>query len=194
MTSEQDAQAFRGGTLLGNSRPDPIEVVAWDPAWPERFNELCERLQKVLGDVAVRIDHVGSTSIVGIPAKPVIDVQVSVVDVEDTDAYRAPIESLGFGLRYIEAGHRYFRPPPGLPRDYQVHVCQVGSGWERDHLLFRDYLRSHPEVAGEYGRMKLRLADRHRNARIQYNDEKGPFINAVVAAAEDWAQEVGWRP
>jgi GrpB-like predicted nucleotidyltransferase (UPF0157 family) len=189
-----DDQEFRGGMLLGSSRPDPIDVVPWDPEWPNRFSELRDRLKAALGELAVRIDHVGSTSIAGIPAKPVIDVQVSVPDVEDTDAYRTQIESLGFGLRYIEAGHRYFRPPPGFPRDYQVHVCQIGSDWERVHLLFRDYLRSHPQVAAEYGRMKLRLADRHRNARIQYNDEKGPFINAVVAAAEDWAREVGWRP
>jgi GrpB-like predicted nucleotidyltransferase (UPF0157 family) len=194
MASDRGDQEFRGGTLFGQSRPDPIEVVPWDPTWPERFDLMRDRLAAALGDLALRIDHVGSTAIPGIPAKPVIDIQVSVADVDDTDAYRAPIEANGFALRYIEPGHRYFRPPVGLPRDYQVHVCQVGSEWERVHLLFRDFLLAHPGEAAEYGRLKMRLADKHGNHRLQYNDEKGPFIEAVGRAAEDWAKETGWKP
>ena len=189
-----DGEPFRGGTLLGQVRGDPIEVVPWDPIWAEMFEEMRGRLARSLGEQAVRIDHVGSTAIPGIPAKPIVDIQVSVPDVEDTDAYRAQIEERGFALRYIEPGHRYFRPPPGTPRDFQVHVCQSGSDWERDHLLFRDFLRAHPGEAAEYGRMKMRIADRRRNERITYNDEKQPFILAVLEAAETWARETGWRP
>jgi GrpB-like predicted nucleotidyltransferase (UPF0157 family) len=158
------------------------------------FDDMRDRLAAELGDRAVRIEHVGSTAIDGLPAKPVVDIQVSVADVEDTDSYREPIEAQGFMLRVIEPGHRYFRPPPGIPRRYQVHVCQVGSRWERDHLLFRDYLRAHHEVATEYGRLKMRLANKHRNERITYTDEKTPFIEAVLAAAEDWALTTGWQP
>jgi GrpB-like predicted nucleotidyltransferase (UPF0157 family) len=127
-------------------------------------------------------------------AKPVVDIQISVADVDDTEAFRAQIEAQGFELRFIEPGHRYFRPPPGMPREFQVHVCEVGSEWERVHLLFRDYLRTHPDVATEYARMKLRLAAQHKAERIAYNDDKSGFIDAVVTVADEWARQTGWIP
>jgi len=184
-----------GGVVVIGSRPrpvEPVELVAWDPRWIERFEQMRERLAAALGPLALRIEHVGSTSIPDMLAKPVVDIQVSVADVDDTDAYRAHVEAQGFELRFMEPGHRYFRPPPGVPRDYQVHVCEVGSDWERVHLLFRDYLRAHPDIATEYGRMKLRLAAQHRAERIAYNDDKSGFIDAVVTVAEEWARQTGW--
>lgn len=186
-----------GGFVVSTSRPrnsEPIELVAWDPRWLEQFEKMRQRLAAALGDTALRIEHVGSTAIPGIPAKPIVDIQVSVPDIDDDDAFRAPIEAQGLELRFIEPGHRYFRPPVGIARDYQVHVCQIGSDWERVHLLFRDYLRTHPDVAAEYGRMKLRLATQHKQERIAYNDDKGPFIDAVVRVAEEWSRQTGWTP
>jgi GrpB-like predicted nucleotidyltransferase (UPF0157 family) len=186
-----------GGFVVKSSKnraPEPIELVAYDPRWVDAFQRMRKRLADALGETALRIEHVGSTAIPGIPAKPVVDIQVSVPDIDDDEAFRAPIEAQGFELRFIEPGHRYFRPPPGVARDYQVHVCQIGSDWERVHLLFRDYLRTHPDVANEYGRMKLRLAGQHGQERIAYNDDKGPFIDAVVRVAEEWARQTGWVP
>jgi GrpB-like predicted nucleotidyltransferase (UPF0157 family) len=180
--------------IRGPERADPIEVVPWDPAWPRMYEQMRDRLAAALGPLALRIEHVGSTSIAGIPAKPVIDIQISVPDVDDTDAYRDQIESCGVGLRYITAGWRYFRPPPPLPRDYQVHVVEAGSEQERPRLLFRDFMNAHPAEAAEYGRLKMRIARRSPDDRIQYKDEKGPFIEAVIAAAEEWARETGWTP
>lgn len=183
-----------GGRQVGPERNDPIAQLPYDPTWPQRYEVMRARLAGALGDVAKRIEHVGSTAIPGIPAKPVVDIQVSVADVGDEDAYRDAIESQGFGLRWIEPHHRYFRPPPGLPREYQVHVCSVGSEWERVHLLFRDYLRAHPETAAEYAALKARLAGQYRGDRIGYTDAKGPFIEGVVAKAQVWAKDTGWRP
>jgi len=186
-----------GGFIVTTSKAragEQIELVAWDPRWLDQFQRMRKRLADALGDTALRIEHVGSTAIPGIPAKPIVDIQISVPDVDDDDAFVAPIEAQGFELRFIEPGHRYFRPPPGVPREFQVHVCDIGSDWERVHLLFRDYLRTHPEVAAEYGRMKLRLAQQHKQERIAYNDDKGPFIDAVVRVAEEWARQTGWVP
>ena len=194
MDAQEPGRDFRGGRIVGGERADPLEVVAWDPAWPDLYEAMRVRLAAALGPLALRIEHVGSTAIAGIPAKPIVDIQVSVADVDDTDAYREQVESCGFALRYITAGWRYFRPPPGIPRNYQVHVVQVGSDRERARLLFRDFMRSHPGEAAEYGRLKLRLADPHRNDRIQYNDDKGPFILAVLEAAEEWALATDWQP
>ena len=183
-----------GGRQVGPVRNDPVEIVDYDPAWAERFATMRNRLATALGTVARRIEHVGSTAVPGLVAKPVIDIQVSVPDVDDEASFCAPIEAQGFALRWIETGHRYFRPPPPLPRDYQVHVCSVGSDWERVHLLFRDYLRSHPETAADYAALKRTLAGQYVNDRIGYNDAKGPFIEDVVRRAELWAGQTSWRP
>jgi GrpB-like predicted nucleotidyltransferase (UPF0157 family) len=184
-----------GAKVIGDERAlDPIEIVEYDARWPGMFEAMRERLATALGETGVRIDHVGSTAVPGLPAKPIIDIQVSVPDVAQPDTFRAPIEAHGFAERMIEPGHHYFRPPPGVPRDYQVHVCSVGSRWEFVHLLFRDYLRSHPQTAAEYAALKRDLAGRYTHDRIGYNDAKGPFIDAVVTQAEEWAEKTGWRP
>jgi GrpB-like predicted nucleotidyltransferase (UPF0157 family) len=192
MIDTDDELEFRGGVLLGRTRDDPIEVVNYDPRWPGKFKRMRQRLVHALGPEAVQIEHIGSTAVPGLAAKPIIDIQVSVADVEDEDAYRAAIESCGFVLRYREAGHRYFRPPPAKPREYQLHVCTVGSRWEREHLLFRDFLRTHAEEAAQYETVKHDVAGHHRDNRIAYMDAKQPFIAQMLTEAEDWAASVGW--
>jgi GrpB-like predicted nucleotidyltransferase (UPF0157 family) len=188
-----DGREFRGGLILGRERNDPVDIVAYRDKWPRMFKQMRARLASALGETAIRIDHVGSTAVPGLAAKPVIDIQVSVPDAEDEDAYRDAIERCGFALRYRELGHRYFRPPPGLPRDFQVHVCTIGSKWERDHLLFRDFLRTHAEAARQYESVKSDVAGHHRTDRIAYTDAKGPLIAELLAIAEVWAKETGWR-
>lgn len=183
-----------GLRLTGHERNDPIEVVEYDPRWPELFTEMRDRLASALGPTARRIEHVGSTAVPGLAAKPVVDIQVSVPEVALASTFVAPIEAQGFEERGIEVGHHYFRPPPGIPRLYQVHVCSVGSNWERVHLLFRDYMRSHTEEAARYVALKLDVASRYTQDRIGYNDAKGPYITGVIAIAEEWAKETGWRP
>jgi GrpB-like predicted nucleotidyltransferase (UPF0157 family) len=167
-------------------------VVPYDAGWPAAFDLERARIRAALGDVALRIDHHGSTAVPGLAAKPIIDIQVSVPDVEDEEAYRPAIESCGFELRYREAGHRYFRPPPGKPREFQIHVCTIGSKWERDHLLFRDFLRGHAEEATRYEAIKTDVAGHYRDDRIGYMDAKQPYIAAALGRAEDWAASTGW--
>jgi GrpB-like predicted nucleotidyltransferase (UPF0157 family) len=179
--------------LEGLSENSPVEVVPADPTWPERFLEVRRRLAAALGSTAVRIEHVGSTAVPGLPAKPVIDVQVSVRDVSDESSYEPQIAALGWPLRLREEEHRFFREPADTPRATHVHVCQVGSRWERGHLLFRDYLRAHPARAAAYGELKTALAERYRDERVAYTEAKGPFIEETLAAGEQWAAATGWR-
>ena len=183
-----------GARLMGENRAgDPIEIVEYDAAWPARFEAMRARLAGALGPTALRIDHVGSTAVPGLAAKPVIDIQISVPDVADSAAFTDAIEAQGFASRMVEPGHHYFRPPPGLPRDYQVHVCTIGSDWEWRHLLFRDYLRADAETRAAYEALKRDLATRLTHDRIGYNDAKGPFIEAAVERAQEWAKRTGWR-
>lgn len=161
----------------GSERADgAIEVVAYDERWPVRFAKWRERLALALGPAAIRIDHVGSTAVPGLAAKPIVDVQVSVADIEDEPAYLSAVESTGLQLRLREPRHRYLRPPADRPREVHVHVCEAGSTWERDHLLFRDHLRADPAARLAYAELKRDLAQRYPDDRLAYTDAKSAFI------------------
>jgi GrpB-like predicted nucleotidyltransferase (UPF0157 family) len=168
-------------------------VVAYRDEWTAAFAEWRQRLLGVLGQTAVRVDHVGSTAVPGLAAKPVIDIQVAVRDVEDEASYVPAIEGVGVALRSRDAGHRYFRPAGDAPRTVQVHVIDAGSGWEREHLLFREFLRADPEARRRYARLKLDLARRYRDDRLAYNEAKTGFILDALEEAQRWAARVGWE-
>lgn len=172
---------------------DLIEVVDYNPDWPRQFQSWRERLAPALGDNLVRIEHLGSTSVLGLSAKPIIDIQLSMANVNDESSYVPHIEELGVALRSRDSDHRYFRPAGDRKRDVQIHVCQAGSPWERTHLLFRDYLRSHPDAARAYAEMKRASASRYPDDRIAYNESKTDFILDELERAEDWATQTGWR-
>jgi GrpB-like predicted nucleotidyltransferase (UPF0157 family) len=175
--------------------PHRIEIVAYDPAWPERFAELGRELRGGLGDVAPRIDHTGSTSVPGLAAKPIIDLQVSVAAFDPLEAFRTPLERLGYVYRADnpERTKRYFREPPGRRRTH-VHVRRAGSFSEQWALLFRDYLRAHREVADGYAARKRGLAIRFRDDRHGYTEAKVPVMWEIIRRADEWAQAQGWVP
>ena len=175
--------------------PDPIVIVPYDPQWPELFQQAGTALRAALGNTARRIDHIGSTAIPGLDAKPVIDIQISVAAFEPLDAYRLPLESLGYVFRADnpERTKRYFREAPGQRRTH-IHVRRLGSWAEQFALLFRDYLRGHPTEAQQYAALKYQLAERYRNHRQGYTDAKDPFIWEVMYKADRWSQESGWEP
>ena len=185
---------FRLVTTAGRPSNDPIEVVDYDPVWPTRFEQWRDRLSVGLGPAARRIEHVGSTAVPGLAAKPVIDIQVTVEDLEDEASYVPAIEGLGVALRSRETGHRYFRPAGDAPRDVQIHVYAPGSPGERAHLLFRDYLRASPAAASAYASAKQAAADEYRDDRIAYNEAKSGVILDLLVDAEAWAARTGWRP
>ncbi len=165
-----------------------IRIVDYDPQWPRRFRNWRTMLRAYLGDTARRIEHVGSTSVPGLPAKPIVDIQVSVLDLED-ESYVPPLERAGVQLRSRDALHRYFRPFPQRLRDVHIHVCLQGSAWEREHLLFRDYLRTHPHAREAYADAKRRAASTWADDGFAYTDAKSEVILALLAAAEDWSRQ-----
>jgi GrpB-like predicted nucleotidyltransferase (UPF0157 family) len=172
--------------------PQPVEVVAYNQGWPRRFGAWRGRLAELLGPVALRIEHVGSTSVPGLAAKPVVDIQVSVADLSDEDRYVPPCEAAGLQFRLRDDEHRYFQPPPGQPRDVHVHVCQQGSRWERVHLLFRDYLRSSAGGREAYAAAKREAATVWGNDRPAYTEAKSDVILGILDQAEAWATATGW--
>ena len=173
----------------------PIGVVPYDLAWPAMFAHQAARLRNALGAVALRIDHIGSTAIAQLAAKPIIDVQISVADFEPLATYRGPLERLGYAFRADNPDRtkRYFREPLGQRRTH-IHVRRAGSFGEQVALLFRDFMRVHADVAAEYADLKIKLAERYSGERTAYTDAKGPFIWSVIAQADAWAQRTGWMP
>ena len=175
--------------------PDRIEVVPYDGEWPRLFRDLGAKLRAALGDTALRIDHIGSTAVPGLAAKPIIDVQISVPALEPVDPYRLPLEALGFVFRADnpELTKRYFREPPGSRRTH-IHVRRAGSWAEQFALLFRDYIRVHAEDARLYADLKRELAQQYADDRRAYTEAKGPFIWEAMQRADRWSQDVGWQP
>jgi GrpB-like predicted nucleotidyltransferase (UPF0157 family) len=163
----------------------PIEVVDYDRDWPRRYAAERDRIDAAIGDVTLAIEHVGGTAVPGLPAKPVIDLMVGVEDIERAGPAVAGLINLGYEyIPELESqlpDRRYFRK--GTPETHHVHMVPVSSDYWAEHLLFRDYLRSHPQAAEEYGKLKRGLAGRHRLDRDAYRAGKVPFIDTVVAAA-----------
>jgi GrpB-like predicted nucleotidyltransferase (UPF0157 family) len=166
--------------LVGGREPVSITVVAYDPCWPERFESELRRLRQALGRRAGRIEHIGSTAVPGLAAKPIIDVLVEMDDLEDDAGYGSALEAAGYVLRVREAGHRMFRTPA---RDVHVHIWPSGSEDVRRHLMFRDWLRSHPEDRQLYERTKRELAGRPWRDMNYYADAKTPVIDEILGRA-----------
>jgi GrpB-like predicted nucleotidyltransferase (UPF0157 family) len=181
-------------TTEGSDRQDPIEIVEYDARWPTVFEEWRLVIADALGSVAERVEHVGSTSVPGLVAKPIVDIQVTVKDVDDEDAYVPALEGVGVQLRSRDSLHRYLRPFPGRPRRVHLHVCNRGSEWERDHLLFRDYLRSHPQDAARYARAKWDALRDWSDDSWGYTEAKTEAILTILDHAEVWAADRAWRP
>jgi GrpB-like predicted nucleotidyltransferase (UPF0157 family) len=184
----------RGYDVIGPPSGAKVEVADYDPAWRGRFHWWRGRLRGRLGATAVAVDHMGSTAVPGLAAKPIVDLVITVPDVDDEAAYVDAIEAAGPLLRSRDAVHRYFRPVAPDPRLVQIHVADDSSDWRREHLLFRDYLRANDVVAAAYGDLKRQLAAEHPHGRVAYTDLKGAFIREALGAAATWAADTGWSP
>lgn len=167
---------------------EPVELAEPSPQWAQTAAAWTTQIDNALSMLRPRVEHVGSTAVKGLAAKPVIDLQISVPDVDDEAAYRPALEAFGLVLRARESDHRFFRPPAGKPRDVHVHVCTQGSDWEQDHLLFRDYLRTHSDTAAAYMQLKRNLAGQVGHDRLAYNEGKATFIQQVIKRARDQTQ------
>jgi GrpB-like predicted nucleotidyltransferase (UPF0157 family) len=184
---------FPGFEARGEKRPlEPVEIVPYDPAWPHLYEVWRARLDTAIGAAAERIEHVGSTSVPGLPAKPIVDIQVSVGELSKEVRYVPACESLGLQLRGSDDEHRYLQPSPDRPREVHVHVCPSGGRWERIHLLFRDFLRSDARARDSYAEMKHRQAETWKDDRWAYTESKTDLILQLMDRAEEWASRVGW--
>jgi GrpB-like predicted nucleotidyltransferase (UPF0157 family) len=168
-----------------------VVIVDYDPAWPKVFESLSERIRAALGPTVIAIEHVGSTSIPDMPAKPIIDMDV-VVKSEDVQHATAAIEALGYrheGNLGVD-GREAFRWCADFP-EHHLYLCPENSRALRRHVLFRDYLRENRDAAREYGKHKREMAVLHHSDRSKYQDAKAGFIETLFQKAEEAARRNG---
>ena len=166
--------------LIGGPEPVSINVVNYDPAWAERFSTERNKIAAALGAQAGSIEHIGSTAVPGLAAKPIVDIMVTVGDVELEGAYRPQLEKVGYVLRVREAGHRMFRTPG---RDVHIHLFRAGADEVARHLVFRDRLRVSADDQAEYQAVKLSLAERQWPDMNYYARAKDAVIASILARA-----------
>lgn len=160
-----------------------------DPALHAQAEEELRRLEAALGPVALRLEHVGSTAVPELAAKPILDLQLAVAAIEPRAPYAAPLERLGYLFVPTDESPDYllFAKPAERPRSHHLHVCEAGSGHELRHLAVRDYLRAHGDEAASYEALKRELAARHPQDRLAYIDGKDGYVAALEARALQWA-------
>jgi GrpB-like predicted nucleotidyltransferase (UPF0157 family) len=187
-------------------RVAPVQISTYDPQWPERVSVLIDQLHDVLGGDALRIEHIGSTAIPMMDAKDVLDVKVSVADLDiAAERFDRPLGAIGFERLPYDRDH----VPAGRPddpaqwakrfwyrrnhreEDVNLHVRLVGSPNEKLALLFRDWMRAHPEVVPPYAAFKRALGAAAPDVDW-YTDLKDPVVDLVVAIADSWALQTGW--
>jgi GrpB-like predicted nucleotidyltransferase (UPF0157 family) len=172
--------------LLGGVEKREIVIVDHDPDWAQKFTTERNRIVHALGTRARRVDHIGSTAVPGLPAKPIIDINLSVDDVNDEAAYLPQLLAAGYQLRVRQRGHRMARAPT---KDVHVHVCTLGSDWEQRDLVFRDWLRTHPADRDRYAALKRQLAQQDWPDMNAYAHAKGPFITEITRQAKNKAAQ-----
>jgi GrpB-like predicted nucleotidyltransferase (UPF0157 family) len=182
LTPEETVEEILART---NSARSPVVVADYDDQWPIQFEQIAQPLRAAVADLSAQVEHVGSTSVPGLAAKPIIDIDVVVRSAADVPTAIERLRSLGYvyqgdkGIRGREA----FMWPPGA-RPHHLYVVVRGSQPHADHIRFRDYLRNHPEVAREYAALKTNLAARHGDDQLGYTIAKTDFVTGVLRTPE----------
>jgi GrpB-like predicted nucleotidyltransferase (UPF0157 family) len=184
-----------------------IVIVRADESWPAQYEKIARAVSDLLGETAQRIDHIGSTSVPGLAAKDILDIQVTVEAEPELDDAVERMVAADWEVRPPRRDH----PVPGLPTDdlqwvkrlvvepmyrrrVNLHIRVAGRANQRYALLFRDYLRNHPETAAAYGEFKRRAAALPFESVGDYADLKDPVCDLIYLPAEEWAARTGWTP
>lgn len=179
------------------NRPDAtVEVVEHDPRWRTQFEAEAQHLLDALRPLDPTVEHIGSTSVPGLPAKPTIDVLVLVDDVQDILAYQDALAALGYEYRPASLtssdDQLFFRKvAPSGKRTHHLHGVARRSQKGHEYVAFRDYLRTHESEARGYAELKLELAQRFASERMRYVDEKARHVDELMVRVREWSAKSG---
>jgi len=185
----------------------PVVVTSYQPHWMDEFTQIARHIRDLVGHAAIRIDHIGSTAVPELGAKDVIDLQVTVSDLEEAGGLTSPLRAAGFrqGTTFqYDVFHKkpetdpelrklYMREPESERRAH-IHIRELGRFNQRFALLFRDYLRSSEDVRAEYELLKRRAAQLFPENIDGYLFLKDPVEHIIYEAASLWAEKVAWSP
>ncbi len=166
-----------------------VAVVPHDPTWRDAFDRESTRIAAAFGPNLIAIHHIGSTSIAGIYAKPIIDILVAVAEIAQVDDRTLQMQALGYAClgEFGISGRRFFRKDNAAGnRTHHLHTFAVESPQVSRHLAFRDYLNAHPAAAQQYSHLKQALAQQYSADLQAYLDGKDEFIKAIDRAASQW--------
>ena len=176
--------------MLGLKR-GTVRLVPHNPKWAELFEREKQLLKNTFGDAIIAIEHIGSTAIPGISAKPIIDMNIGVESLEVARSMKGKFEKLGYEHRRFVPGHtkeelkrqELYVKGPETKRTHYAHVTVYGSDYWKADLLFRDYLRNNPAHAQQYAQLKEELAQKYAEDRGTYTKNKEPFVNETLEMA-----------
>jgi GrpB-like predicted nucleotidyltransferase (UPF0157 family) len=166
--------------------PSPVVIVRYDPDWPKIYEEESRLIRDAVGGIILSLEQVGSTSVPGLWAKPIIDIIAGVKDSESADRCRVILYN--FGYDDASPGDQpdwfYCLGKATHSSGFHLHLVKEGSSFQLRHILFRDWLRSHPFDAEAYMDLKINLSEKYRDDRVAYTQSKTDFINGIVEKAE----------
>lgn len=164
-----------------------VVIEPYHSEWIQEFEREQTKLWQALSSNAIQIEHIGSTSIAGMPSKPILDIAVSVANLNVTDMFIEPLRTLGYEyVPHLEfPNRRFFRRGERRKGTHHLHIYEQGSPEWVNILLFRNYLRSHPEKAAQYAQLKMQLASTYIEDRASYTQMKAPFIQSIIDLAQN---------
>jgi len=185
----------------------PVVVTSYQPRWVDEFTQIARHIRDLVGRAAIRIDHIGSTAVPGLGGKEVIDIQITVSDLDEADGLTSLLRAAGFrqGTTFeYDVFHKkpetdpelrklFMREPEGERRTH-IHIRELGRFNQRYALLFRDYLRSSENVRAEYELLKRRASQLFPESIDGYLFLKEPVLHIIYEAASLWAEKVRWSP
>lgn len=160
------------------------QILSYQLEWQKKFENEKEKLKHVFGDMAREIEHIGSTSVEGLSSKPIIDIAVLIKRSADVDTFTEPLTKIGYQFHSLSTERYFFRK--GEPIEFHVSIAYTDKGgfWERQ-ILFRDYLRNHPEARDEYAKLKDNLLESDPTGRGAYIEGKSEFVKKILHLAEE---------
>ncbi|MED5247580.1 GrpB family protein [Priestia sp. LL-8] len=164
-----------------------IVIEKYTSDWAFSFNEEKKLLEDILSDIAISIEHIGSTSIEGLGAKPIIDIMIAVSDLKAVDDFIEPLSNIGYEHVFHKEfpNRRFFRKGLWRAGTHHLHIYKYKSKEWNSNILFRDYLRNHLDIRNEYNQLKIELAQKYSCDRVGYTEAKAPFIIGVIQKATD---------
>lgn len=164
-----------------------IVIEKYTSNWALSFNEEKKLLKDIISDIAISIEHIGSTSVKGLGAKPIVDIMIGVCDLEEIGDFIEPLSNIGYEHVFHKEfpNRRFFRKGLWRAGTHHLHIYRYESEEWNSNILFRNYLRKHPDVRNQYNQLKIELAQKYSCDRVKYTEAKGPFITDVIQKAKD---------